>query len=59
MGEDSKLTNVLESGRLCIRLLFGFVDQVVESRGSAMVRGRGLLVLVNLDPLHKKEAVNC
>ena len=34
MGEHSKLTNVPESGRLCIRLLLGFIDQVVESGGS-------------------------
>ena len=50
MGEHFKLTDVLESRRLCIRLRLGCIDQLVESRGSEMVRGRGLLLLVNLDP---------
>ena len=54
-GGHVKLTDVLELGRLCIRLRLGFVDQLFEGGGSAMVRGgRGLFLLLNLDHVHKK-----
>ena len=47
--EHFKLTDVLESGRLCIRLRPGFIDQVLEGGGFVMVRGRRALLLLNLD----------
>ena len=34
-----KLPHVLESGRLCMRLRLGIIDQVLEGGGSVMVRG--------------------
>ena len=49
VGEHFKLTDVLESGRLCIRLRPGFIDQVLEGGGSVLVRGGGLPLLLNLD----------
>ena len=60
-GENCKLTDVLESGRLCIRLRLGFTDQQLEGGGSIMVRGgRGLSLLLNLGQVNKKdEAVDC
>ena len=55
-SEHFKLTDVLELGRLGIRLRLGFIDQQLESGGSVMVRGgRGLLLLVNIDRVHKKD----
>ena len=44
LGENFKLTDVFESGRLCIRLRLGFIDLVLEGVESVMVHGgRGLL----------------
>ena len=45
------------SGRLCIRLRLCFIDQVLERGGSLMFRGggRGLLLLLNLDRVYRKD----
>ena len=60
VGEDVKLTDVLESERLCVRLRLSFIDQVLGSGGSVLVRGGRGLPLLHLDLVCKgDEAVEC